>query len=90
MAKRSRRERKQETEKRQQLVDAPQQASVAPAEAVASKPAPAAAPIEVGPSLARKTVDFAQEYYYVYTDLRNVTIIAALMIALMFGLGYFI
>lgn len=86
MAKRSRRERKQETDKRQSQADIPQQARVAPV--VVAQPVPVEAPAEPAPGLARKAVDFAQEYYYVYTDLRNVTIIAVVMFALMFGLGF--
>lgn len=88
MAKRSRKERRLETEKRQSQVDIPQQAPVAPAQV--AEPAPVSAPVEAGPSVARKVVDFAQEYYYVYTDLRNVSGIAVIMFALMFALGYFI
>jgi hypothetical protein len=88
MAKRSRKERKVETEKRQSQVDLPQQpAPVAPVEVAA----PVSQPVEAAPAAVRKTVvDFAQEYYYVYTDLRTVAVIAVIMFALMFGLGYFI
>ncbi|GAB4439235.1 MAG: hypothetical protein Kow0031_21130 [Anaerolineae bacterium] len=86
MAKRTRRERKQETEKRLQSGALP----VPPVE-VEEEVAPTPAPVEAAPAPARKTiVDFAREYYYVYTDMRNVTIIAVIMFALMFGLGYLI
>jgi hypothetical protein len=80
MAKRSRRTRKKETQQQP-----------------ASQPAPAAAPAAVAepspsPVVAttRKSVDFAKEYYYVYTDLRNVTIFAVIMFVLMIGSGYLI
>ena len=46
---------------------------------------PAAAPAVNG-----KTVDFAQEYYYVYNDMRNVVILAVGLFALIVGVGFFI
>jgi hypothetical protein len=82
MAKRSRRARKQSSEK-----------------AIPVEAAPVVSPVEekpvetptVGASSPRgAVVNFAEEYYYVYTDLQNVIVIAAVMFALMFGLGYFI
>lgn len=91
MAKRSRRARRQETEKRLQQQAAPK-VSAEPVEEIPETPvspepvAPAAA---AGPT-PRKTVNFAEEYYYVYSELRNIAIIAVLMFALMFGLGFFI
>jgi hypothetical protein len=86
MAKRSRRARKQGTDK------------VTPVE---TSPAPAlttAAPRQKteeertvsSPSLRQQAVDFAEEYYYVYTDMRNVTIVALIMFVLMIGMGYFV
>lgn len=37
---------------------------------------------------ARKTVDFAQEYVYVYGDMRTIAIVTVLMIAVVFGLSF--
>jgi hypothetical protein len=42
------------------------------------------------PVVNGKIDDFAQEYYYVYTDMRNVIILSAGLFALMLGLGFFI
>ena len=82
MAKKSRRARKKTTETQSQPV---------------SRPIPATTPAAVeeptsGSILAatRKSVDFAKEYYYVYTDLRIVTIVAIIMFGLMVALGYVI
>ncbi len=53
--------------------------------------APRTAKTEAESAVARsKTVDFASEYYYVYADLRNVTLVVTAMFALMFALGFFI
>lgn len=83
MAKRTRRERKLETEKRIPGVveTAPQAPAVEPVKAAAPTPET---------NGARKIVDFSKEYYYVYADMRNVAIVAASMFVLMFVLGYFI
>ena len=87
MAKRSRRARKQTTEKRQKTPVAVKQP---PVEKIEKTEAVSPAPVETAPTPVRKVVDFAENYYYVYTDLRNVGLIAVIMFALMFGLGYFI
>lgn len=85
MAKRTRRERKLETEKRiTGVVDVE-----SPPQAAAVEPAIAAAPTPETNG-ARKIVDFSKEYYYVYADMRNVAVVAASMFVLMFVLGYFI
>jgi hypothetical protein len=82
MAKRSRRARKQSSEKEINVESSTvAKAPVTPVEA----PEEAAAP-----SLRQKAIDFSEEYYYVYTDLRNVTAIAVVMFVLMFSLGYFL
>ena len=88
-SKQSRRARKQQTEKRlQQKATAPTTApEVEEQPQVIDTPEPVAQPIS-GP--IRKAVNFADEYYYVYTDLRNITIVSVVMLALMFALGYFI
>ena len=40
--------------------------------------------------IAQRTVDFVQEYAYVYKELRNVFIIAIVMFVVLFGLSYVI
>jgi hypothetical protein len=80
MAKRSRRTRKKETQQQPASRPVPEAAPVA-------VPEPTPSPVVAA---ARKSVDFAKEYYYVYTDLRNVAIIAVIMFALMVSLGYLI
>ena len=84
MAKRSRRARRQEAAKARQVVDSPQAALRAEEsqKPEIDAPTPQAVP--------RKTVNFAQEYLYVYTELRNVLIVALIMFVIMFGLAYFI
>lgn len=75
-SKRSRRARRQTVEK-------PVQSTPAPAP-VEKKPAPAAA------TPSRQAVDFAQEYYYVYAELRQILLMTAIMFATMIGLSYLI
>lgn len=83
MAKRTRRERKLETEKPVQPAS-----EAAPSTVVAEPIAVmATAPEQNG---VRKSVDFATEYYYVYADIRKVAIVTGSMFVLMFVLGYFI
>ena len=84
MAKRSRRERRQLTEKQQKSTSSPIQTSPEPIVSVAEPVAPRAT------SSSRNGVDFAQEYYYVYTDLRMIVIVGALMIVVLIGLSFVI
>lgn len=88
MAKRSRKARKQQIEKRLQK---PTTANVAPQPVKDTPVAPVPQPANpvVAPG-QRKIIDFAEEYYYVYSELRNIVIISVVMFALMFGLGFFI
>jgi len=89
-SKQSRKARKQELEKRAQKEAVSSPAATAP-EADAPPQVDTPAPVsEPKSSPMRKAVDFAEEYYYVYTDLRNITIVSVVMFALMFALGYFI
>jgi hypothetical protein len=95
MAKRSRRERRQEIGKQRQFF-APPITSVEPAEAEAEPslvgdefPPPLKA-AQAAPLNNRKALNFAQEYFYVYTELKNVLIITVLMLAVMIGLGFVI
>ena len=88
-SKQSRKARKQELEKRAQKEAVSSSAATAPE--VAQPQIDTPAPISEPKSLpVRKVVDFAEEYYYVYTDLRNITIVSVVMFALMFALGFFI
>ena len=88
MAKRSRRARKQ-TAARPQQTQSNQSTTATVEEAtpksVTSQPTPA-----VAASVSGKSVDFGAEYYYVYTELRNITFVALAMFAFMVGLGFFI
>jgi hypothetical protein len=95
MAKRSRRERRQETGKQRQFTS-PQTTPVEPTVAEATPsivgdefPPPLKAD-QAAPLNNRKALNFAQEYFYVYTELKNVLIITALMLAVMVALGFVI
>jgi hypothetical protein len=46
--------------------------------------------VEAAGQARRKTVNFAEEYYYVYLEMRNILIVAVLMFLVMIGLAYFI
>ncbi len=52
--------------------------------------APMAAPraTMTGRTATATKVDLAQEYHYVFTDLRKIAIIAAVMFALLFALAF--
>jgi hypothetical protein len=51
-------------------------------------PTPKAA--EPAPSVRRKIIDFGQDYFYVYTEMRNILIVTVAMFAVMIGLSFFI
>lgn len=78
-SKRSRRARRQETQKQTSQPTVP-----APAQATTAEPVPAPTPI------SRKLVNFAEEYSYVFYDLRNVIIISLLMFVVLVGLSFVI
>ena len=95
MAKRSRRERRQEPGKQRQFTPPP----ITPVESPAAEVAPPVVrdelvlPLKAAqatPANNRKTINFAQEYFYVYSELRNILIITVLMIAVMVGLSFVI
>ena len=88
-SKKSRRARRQETAKQKQNVadQVVKEEVVSPVEEPVS-PEPADPSPEPAPK--RKVVDFAKEYYYVYAELRNILIVAAVMFLIMFGLAFFI
>lgn len=83
MAKRSRRERRQLAEKQQKST--PDSQPVTP-EPIVSVAEPAASKA----TGSNRSVDFVREYYYVYTDLRTIVIMAVLMIAVLIGLSFVI
>ena len=91
MAKRSRRVRRQETEKQRQFASPPMTSVELPAvEAVEDEfPLPMKA-AQAAPINNRKVVNFAQEYYYVYPELRNIMIITAILFVVMIGLSFVI
>ncbi|HXV44037.1 MAG TPA: hypothetical protein VEC96_13300 [Anaerolineae bacterium] len=95
MAKRTRRERRQEIGKQRQ--SAPPH--ITPVETAVAEAAPSTVGDEFPPPLKaaqaasinnRKALNFAQEYFYVYSELKNVLIITALMLAVMVGLAFVI
>ena len=89
MAKRTRRERRQEIEK--QRVPTPE--VVSPLE-TDSEDIPSGPATQVGTPIPaasnRKEVNFAQEYYHVYVELRNIAIISVLMFVVMWALQFLI
>jgi hypothetical protein len=95
MAKRSRRERRQEPGKQRQFTPPP----ITPVESPTAEVAPPvvrdelvlpAKATQASPANNRKTINFAQEYFYVYSELRNILIITVLMFAVMVGLSFVI
>ena len=87
-SKKSRRVRRQESEKLRQQSEVKAPVTTVEADDVATEPK-----VEVSasqPALQRKVVNFAQEYYYVYTDLRNMLFFAVVLFVVMFGLLYII
>lgn len=82
-SKRSRRARRQQVEKQP-----PSPPVVSPKPEAAAK-AEAASAVSSKPS-SRYAVDFATEYYYIYTELRNIFVVALVMFAVMLGLSYFV
>ena len=89
MAKRSRRERRQETDKRQVPTPGFSSPLATDSEYIPSGPATQIdMPIPAVPN--RKVVNFAQEYYHVYVELRNIFIISILMFVVMWALQFLI
>ena len=95
MAKRSRRERRQEPGKQRQFTPPP----ITPVESPAAEVAPPVVRDELVPPVKaaqatpannRKTINFAQEYFYVYSELTHILIITVLMFAVMVGLSFVI
>ena len=97
-SKKSRRTRRQETEKQKQqatqniTVEASAEAisDDAPVVVKANLPASTANGAASAPAASRKTINFAQEYFYVYGELRNILIVALLMFGVLIGLSFVI
>jgi len=96
MAKRTRRERRLEGDKPKQFTPkaAPaaslfveEDSSVMTTEEFTSAPAKIA---QTAPVNNRKVVNFAQEYFYVYSELTTILIITALMFGVIMGLSFVI
>jgi len=84
MAKRSRRARRQAKEKR--TVTSP----IIKDEVEPVVEEPESPEVVEETPVPRNLVDFAQEYFYVYTELRNILIVAIIMFIVMAGLAYFV
>ena len=84
MAKRSRRTRRQAKQK-QTVTSPPIKDEVEPL-----VEEPAIPEVVKETPVPRNVVDFAQEYFYVYTELRNILIVAIIMFIVMAGLAYFV
>ncbi|MDM8532568.1 hypothetical protein QUF63_15465 [Anaerolineales bacterium HSG25] len=83
-SKKSRRDRRIETEKRQT-------SSGEEASAFSSVPQTTMDGVSVSKSNAdTKTINLGTEYYYVYTEVRNILAISLVMFGILFGLGMFI
>ncbi len=89
MAKRTRRERRQETDKRQAPTPGLFSPLATDSEAIPSGPA-AQLETPISPVPNRKVVNFAQEYYHVYVELRNIVIISILLFVVMWALQFLI
>jgi hypothetical protein len=90
MAKRSRRTRRQQIEKQKRRIPDTTAAKVIPDDVVAPDTPVSPETVGRGPVTSRKMVNFAQEYFYVYQELRNIFIIAVVMFAVLVGLSFVI
>jgi hypothetical protein len=92
MAKRSRRERRLETEKPKSFspVYTPMESSLDAEEAMAPMMAKAAEPVLINNRKATAAVNFAQEYFYVYSEFKTIFVITVIMFVVMVGLSYVI
>ena len=97
MAKRSRRQRRQDIEKQKQFT--PNAAPVEPPAAEVQSPVrvrveeftPAPAKMtQPAPAATRKSaaINFAHEYHYVFRELTTILIITVIMVAVMIGLSF--
>ncbi len=89
--KKSRRARRQESEKqRQSSASTPIFDSVEPGTDEDSELTSTETSDNNRQTLRGKAVDFVQEYFYVYTDLGNMIVIAVILFVIMVGLLYLI
>lgn len=79
----SRRVRRQQSDNQSQAAARDQIVTTAEAEALAP-----AADAPRGPG--RKTVNFGEEYFYVYREMRSILLVAVVMFVVMVGLAYLI
>ena len=90
-AKKSRRARRQEAEKQRQKTGTSRVVETVEVEPVKETlPEPEAVEAAPIPQIHRKAVDFAREYFYVYTDIRNIFVITLVLFVIMIGLLYII
>lgn len=87
-SKRSRRARRAENETQDQAVATDKPVASAPTTVNGNDNQPADTSTSK-PSFGN-TVDYATEYFYVYTEVRNILIIAVVMFVVLFGLSYLI
>ena len=85
MAKKSRRQRKAETAK---AVSNPVSAGNQKVAQTAQAQPVTTQTDDISGSMAQKAITFAQDYHYVYTDIRILAIVTALAIILMFSLSF--
>jgi hypothetical protein len=79
MAKKSSRSRQQGAKRQSIFTQSPPQAA---------KPQQPTAATSVRPVSNNKTVNFVQEYFYVYQDLRSLLLVSILMFAVLMGLSF--
>jgi methionyl-tRNA formyltransferase len=91
MAKKSRRARREETQKQPKATIAPPPVITVAESAELPVLAPTTTPkVVTTQENQRKTLDFAQEYFHVYFDVRNVVLIGALLFAVLIALAFVI
>ncbi len=104
MAKKSRRARRQEKQKQRQFSEKPTVADFPPPVTSVETPiaapqvvtptpkavTPLAEPVKAASPTRRKKVNFAQEYFYVYSELRGFLLITVIMFAVLVGLSFVI
>lgn len=92
MAKRSRRERRLETDKQRPFspIYTPTESSFEAEENIAPIMSRAAEAVAPTPRKAATAVNFAQEYFYVYSEFKTIIVITVLMFVVMVGLSFVI
>jgi hypothetical protein len=90
-SRKSRRARRQDTRKQRRSI--PSSPSEAAESAISTAPVPAASAtaaekVEAQSSISRQTINFIQEYFYVYEELRAVVITAVAMFLVMAALSF--